>query len=110
VVKMLRARVSPDDKARLSAFDSSARNTGKHFPAASGLLVSPEGRVLVVKMQMPFQDSVGVVLLGPTGEPLGQFKITARTHPLLFAGDSLLVQRPGANTNSELRWLRLAKP
>jgi hypothetical protein len=108
--KALRAKVPADDKARLAAFDSSAAHTGKYFPAASALLVSPEGRVLVVQAQIPSHDSVGVILLGPTGEPLGRFKITARTRPLLFGGDSLLVQRPGANTNPELRWLRLNKP
>lgn len=109
-LKGLRARVPADDKTRRAAFDSSAAHTGKFMPAASGLLVSPEGRVIVVRAQIPSLDSVGLVLLGTTGEPLGQFKMPTRTRPLLFAGDSLLVQRPGANASSELRWLQLHKP
>ena len=92
-----------------SAFDSSAAHTGKHFPAASGLFVGADGRVLVVGPQTPTRDSLDYTLLNNSGVPSGRFALPVRTRPLLYAGDSLLVQRPGANASSELRWLVIGK-
>ena len=109
-IAALRAKLPPGDAARRKSFDSSAAHTGKFFPATSGLYVGPDGRVLVAGALVPSHDSVDYFLLGNTGEPTGRFALPVRTRPLLFAGDSVLVQRAGANTNQELRWLVIKKP
>lgn len=108
-VKATRARIPADEKARLIAFDSSAAHTGKFFPAVVGLLLARDGRVLLNGPQLPGRDSVTYYLLGNTGEPVGTFGLPAQTHALLFDGDSVLVQRSGANASQELRWLVLGK-
>jgi hypothetical protein len=108
-LKELRSKLPQDDKARLAAFDSSAAHTGKFFPAASGLFVGADGSVLVVGPQTPMRDSLDFTVLNNGGAPIGRFSLPVRTRPLLYGGDSLLVQRPGANANSELRWLVLNK-
>ena len=109
-LKALRAKLPADDKVRLAGFDSSAAHTGTFLPAATSLLLSPDGRVLIVSVQVPTRDSLDYTMLSNLGEPQGRFAMPVRSHPLLFAGDSLLVQRAGANGFQELRWLVLRKP
>ena len=106
----IRAKLPQNDKTKLAGFDSSAAHTGNFFPAASGLFVGPDGRVLVAGPQLPTRDSVEYVLLDRTGLPTGRLGMPKLTRPLLFAGDSVLVQRAGANANQELRWLVIGKP
>jgi hypothetical protein len=108
-LKATRERIPADDRGRLASFDSSAAHTGKFYPAVGGLLLARDGRVLVSGPQVPGRDSVAYYVLGNTGQPVGRFGMPARTRALLFDGDSLLVQRSGANTNLELRWLVLGK-
>lgn len=108
-LKATRARIPAADKARLANFDSSAAHTGKFYPAVAGLLLARDGRVLVSGPAVPGRDSVTYYLLGNRGEPTATFALPERTHALLFDGDSVLVQRAGANANQELRWLVVGK-
>jgi hypothetical protein len=108
-IAKLRAKLPPGDKGREIAFDSSAAHTAKFFPAVSGLLIAPDGRVVVAGSQVPSRDSVDYFTLSKSGQPVGRFTMPKRTRPLLFGGDSLLVQRAGANAQQELRWLVLRK-
>ena len=82
--------------------------TGKRHPAIGGFVVEPKGRILVASAASPTRDTVDYVLLTREGRPTHRFVLTGRTHPLLFAGDSLLVHRPTEGEPWELRWLRLS--
>jgi len=106
-LKVLRDKLAQDDKAKLAGFDSSAARTGKSYPAVTGLFVAPDGRVVLVGPQVPVRDSTDFLVLDKTGLPAGRFAMPNRTRPLLFAGDSILVHRAGANAQPELRWLVL---
>ena len=100
---------NPDPRVK-SAFDSNLAHTGKYHAAIAGLLVAGDGKVLVASPQVATSDLVDLYVLDAKGAPAGRFVLPRRTAVLLFAGDSLLVQRPGANAQPELRWLRLSKP
>jgi hypothetical protein len=103
-----RARLGPTPNAAAVAhFDSSVALSAKFHAAITGLVLSHDGRVLVVGAQLPARDSIDFYPLSNSGEPTGQFSLPRRSRVLLFNGDSLLVQRPGANVNLELRWLLL---
>ena len=103
-----RARLgAAPDAAALARFDSSVALTDKFHSAITGLIVAHDGRVLVVGAQTPARDSIDFYSLSNSGEPTGRFSLPRRSRVLLFNGDSLLVQRPGANVNQELRWLLL---
>ncbi len=101
-----RKRLPPDaSKAVQARFDSSVANTPKVHPAVGALLLAADGRVLVAGLSIPSRDSTRYVVLSNTGEPTGRFYLPAATRLLLFAGDSILTQRGGANAQQELRWL-----
>jgi len=95
------------DAAASARFDSSVAVTAKSHAAITGLVLAHDGRVLVLGAQTPARDSIDFYSLGKSGEPRGRFTLPRRSRVLLFNGDSLLVQRPGANMNQELRWLLL---
>ena len=109
-LKLLRAKIPAANKAGFVSFDSAAAHTGKHFPAVVGLFVGSDGRVLAAAAPLPSRDSLDFYMLSNSGEPIGRFALPNRTHPLLYAGDSLLVQRSGANAALEMRWLVIKKP
>jgi hypothetical protein len=92
-----------------SSFDSARAHTGKNHAAIAGLLVSKDGRVLVAAPQTALSVDVDLYRLSATGEPIDRFAMPRQSHVLLFSGDSLMVQRPGANGQPELRWLLLKK-
>jgi hypothetical protein len=101
-----RKRLPPDaSKAVRARFDSSVANTPKVYAAVGGLLLATDGRVLVAGLSIPSHDSTRYVMLSNTGEPTGRFYLPGATRLLLFAGDSILTQRAGANAQQELRWL-----
>jgi hypothetical protein len=107
-IKLDRAQLGPTPDAAVSArFDSSVALTAKVHAAITGLVLAHDGRVLVVGAQTPARDSIDFFSLSNSGEPKGRFTLPRRSRVLLFNGDSLLVQRPGANMNQELRWLIL---
>jgi hypothetical protein len=107
-IKLDRAQLGPTPDAAASArFDSSVALTAKVHAAITGLVLAHDGRVLVVGAQTPARDSIDFFSLSNSGEPKGRFTLPRRSRVLLFNGDSLLVQRPGANMNQELRWLIL---
>ncbi len=93
------------DTASLTRFDSSAAHTGAHRGALAGILVARSGRVLAVSLPVTTRDSVDYFVINDDGKLAGRFLLPRTTHVLLFAGDSLLAQRPGANAQLELRWL-----
>jgi hypothetical protein len=99
---------SKPDRATRARFDSSVALTPKFHAAITGVLLGSDGRVLVVGAQVPARDSVDFYSLGNTGQPEGKFSLPRRSRVLLFSGDSILVQRPGANMHLELRWLLVA--
>ncbi len=101
---------SERDPAAKARFDSSAAATGKFHSAITGLLIAAGGGVLVVGAQVPARDSIDFYSLSTTGISEGRFTLPRRSRVLLFDGDSLLVQRPGANMQQELRWLVLKRP
>ncbi|HEY3934068.1 MAG TPA: hypothetical protein VGL65_05560 [Gemmatimonadales bacterium] len=92
-----------------ASFDSNAAHTGTFHPAIAGLLASPDGRLLVVGPQTISRDTVTLYTVDATGLPTGQFGLPRAAHALLFAGDSVLVQRAGANSQPELHWLVLRR-
>jgi hypothetical protein len=94
----------------LASFDSNAAHTGKTHPAIVGLLAAPDGRVLVVGPSMITRDSVTFYTVDNGGMVTAKFDLPKGARVLLFAGDSLAVQRAGANAQPELRWLLLRKP
>ena len=95
------------DTASLVRFDSSAAHTGPNRGAIAGILVAPGGRVLAASLPVTTADSVAFYVIDADGKPAGRFFLPRQTHILLFAGDSVLTQRPGANAQLELRWLML---
>lgn len=95
--------------AAKARFDSSVVQTAKFHAAITGLLLADDGRVLVVGAQVPARDSIDFYRLSNTGQPEARFSLARRSRVLLFGGDSLLVQRPGANMHQELQWLVLKK-
>jgi hypothetical protein len=106
----LRQRVLAQGNPQVLAnFDSAAAHTGKNHAAIAGLLVAADGKVLVAGPQLTTRETVDAYLLDATGKPTGRFTLPRQTHVLLFAGDSLLVQRSGANSQPELRWMVLKK-
>lgn len=105
-IAQARAQLGPaTDAAAKARFDSSVAQTAKFHAAITGLLLAHDGRVLVVGAQPPGRDSIDFYSLGNTGHPKARFSLPRRSRVLLFNGDSLLVQRPGANMQQELRWL-----
>jgi hypothetical protein len=94
----------------LASFDSNAAHTGKTHPAIVGLLAAPDGKVLVVGPQMITRDSVTFYTIDDGGAVAAKFDLPKGARVLLFAGDSLVVQRAGANAQPEMRWLMLRKP
>jgi hypothetical protein len=110
-IAQARTQAAPErDPAAKARFDSSLAATAKFHAAITGLLVAADGRVLVVGAQVPARDSIDFYSLGNSGQLHGRFTLPRRSRVLLFGGDSLLVQRPGANVNQELRWLVLKRP
>jgi hypothetical protein len=104
-------RLPPDaDKAARARFDSSVANTPKFHPAVGGILLAADGRIVVAGVGGPASDSARYVMLSSTGEPTGRFYLPNATRLLLFAGDSILAQRAGANAQQELRWLMVKGP
>ena len=97
-------------KAERARFDSSVASTGKFHPAVAAILLAPDGRVVVAALPLASLDSVRYTLLSNSGQPTGRFALPRATRVLLAAGDSLLVQRPGANAQPELRWLMVRPP
>jgi hypothetical protein len=93
------------DAAATERFDSSVALSARFYSAITGLILAPDGRVLVAGSQVPGRDSLDYYSLSSSGEPKGRFTLPRRSRVLLFDGDSLLVQRPGPNMNQELRWL-----
>ena len=105
-----RAKLGPTpDAAAAARFDSSVALSAKAHAAITGLVLAHDGRVLVLGAQPPGRDSIDFYSLSNSGEPNGRFSLPRRSRVLLFNGDSLLVQRPGANMNQELRWLLLRR-
>jgi hypothetical protein len=103
-----RARLGSTPTAAAAArFDSSVALSAKLHAAITGLVLAHDGRVLVVGAQTPARDSIDFYSLSNSGEPTARFSLPRRSRVLLFDGDSVLVQRPGANLNQELRWLVL---
>lgn len=98
------------DKAQKARFDSSVANTAKFHPAVGAIYLAADGRVVVSGIPLASRDSVRYVLLSNTGQPTGQFSLPRASRLLLFAGDSLLAQRAGANAQPELRWLIVKSP
>ena len=96
--------------AALASFDSSVARTAKVHSAVTALLLASDGRVLVAGAQTPARDSVDYLSLDATGRPMLRFALPRQSRVLLFAGDSLLVQRAGANLHPELRWLLIGSP
>lgn len=101
-------RLTPAGILKPGDLDSMVARTGKRHPAIGGFVVEPKGRILVASAASPTRDTVDYVLLTREGRPTHRFVLTGRTHPLLFAGDSLLVHRPTEGEPWELRWLRLS--
>lgn len=97
-------------KGAWAHFDSSVAITGKFHPAIGAIILAKDGRVLVVGVPVSSLDSVKYVTLSRMGEPTGQFLLPRVNRVLLFAGDSVLVQRPGANAQPELRWVVTKAP
>lgn len=108
-IAALRTRVPGDQPGAMAAFDSSVARTPGNYPAVAALYVAPDNRVLLVGAPAGAGDSVALYVLDRTGAPVGRMALPRQTRPLLFGGDSILVQRVGANAALELRWLRFAK-
>jgi hypothetical protein len=106
-IAQLRSKLPADEPARRASFDSSLKHSDKYLPAITGISLAPDGRVLVIGPQAQTRDSVPYYVLSSSGEPIGRFAMPRRSRPLLFAGDSVLVQRPGANAHAELRWIHV---
>ena len=92
-------------KLQLAQFDSSVAITPKFHQAVGAIYVAADGRVAVAGVALPSHDSVRYIVLSKTGQPIARFSLPRAHRMLLFAGDSLVVQRAGANAQSELRWL-----
>jgi hypothetical protein len=97
---------SPDPQAR-AVFDSTVAHTGKTHPAITGILTAADDRILIVGSASPVRDSVDLITLRADGTPAARFALPRRSRVLLFAGDSLVVQRPGPGMHQEMRWLQL---
>lgn len=110
IARMRAQFASTADSAARARFDSSAAVSGKYHPAITGILLAHDDRVLLVGPPIPGRDSLDFYALSDTGMPTGRFALPVRSRVLLFAGDSLLVQRPGANVQQELHWLRIGSP
>jgi hypothetical protein len=80
---------------------------GPEHPVISGILLEPQGRVLVAGSVAPTRDSVEYLLLDRDGRPTNRFTMQRRTRPLIFAGDSMLVHRPTEGEPWEVRWMML---
>ncbi len=113
-IALARKRIPPNASKDMRArFDSSVANTPKFLPAVGGVYLAADGRVLLAGVGGPARDSARYTMLSSTGEPTGRFFLPTATRLLLFAGDSIMTQRAGANAQPELRWLMLkgsAKP
>ena len=106
-----RSRIPRDASKELRArFDSSVANTPKFLPAVGGVYVAADGQVVLGSVGGPSRDSARYTVLSSTGEPIGRFLLPTATRVLLFAGDSILAQRAGANAQPELRWLMIKGP
>ena len=109
IARMRAQFASTADSAARARFDSSAALSGKFHPAITGVLLAHDDRVLLVGPPLPGRDSLDFYTLNNTGLPTGRFALPVRSRVLLFAGDSVLVQRPGANAQQELRWLLIGR-
>lgn len=99
-----------DAKASKARFDSSVANTGRFHPAIGAIYLAGDGRVLAASVAVAAHDSVQYTVLTNTGQPTLRFALPRATRVALFAGDSVLAQRAGANAQQELRWLIVRAP
>ena len=93
------------DTMAIKAFDSSLVRTGALHPEITGLIVAPDGRVMLGGPQLLTRDSADFYLLARNGKPVERFSLPRTWHVLLFYGDSILVQRATANMQEEMRWI-----
>jgi hypothetical protein len=100
-------RNAPAGQLRLGELDSMTAVNGPEHPVISGILLEPQGRVLVAGSVAPTRDSVEYLLLDRDGRPTNRFTMQRRTRPLIFAGDSMLVHRPTEGEPWEVRWMML---
>jgi hypothetical protein len=97
-------------KTQRANFDSSVAVTARFHQAVGAIILAADGRVLVAGTTLASRDSVQYTVLGNTGQPTGRFSLPRAARVLLFDGDSLLIQRSGANAQQELRWLNVKSP
>lgn len=90
--------------------DSMVSRASKTHPAISGLLLDPEGQVLVAPGLTPTRDSVEFLLLSPDGSARARLRMASTWRPLIFAGDSVLVHRPTEGETKEVVWIQLKAP
>lgn len=103
-------RTAPQGFLKAGDLDSMTAHTAKVHPVVGGFVVEPRGRILVAGAATPSRDSVEYLVLTRDGVPTHRFALSSRAHPLLFAGDSLLVHRPTEGEPWEVRWLVLKFP
>jgi len=100
-------RNAPVGQLRLGELDSMTAVNGPEHPVISGILLEPNGRLLVAGSIAPSRDSVEYLLLDRDGRPTNRFSMLRRTRPLVFSGDSMLVHRPTEGEPWEVRWIVL---
>lgn len=98
------------DPVAMQSFDSSVAHSSKNHPALSGVMAARDGRVLLVGAQIPARDSLDLYLLTDHGQPRGRVTVPRSYHLLLYAGDSVLIQRPEPNMHEAMRWIVLQRP
>ncbi len=89
-----------------SALDSMVAVTGARHPAITGLMAAPDGTILVAGPAIPTRGAVDYVVVSREGRPTSRFSLPVEVRPLLFARDSILIQRP-VGEPLETVWMRL---
>lgn len=89
--------------------DSMVAMAPKHHAPISGILLDRNDNVLAAEASPPLQDSVAYLLFNADGTAKGRFALPVKTRVLLFAGDSVLAQRPTEGEPWEVVWLQLGK-
>ena len=86
------------------------RESSTTHPAITALVRSATGILYVGGPRPLAADSVTWLRVSASGEPTGQFTLSARTRVLFARNDSLLVHRPTEGEPWEVRWIRVFPP
>jgi hypothetical protein len=89
--------------------DSLVANAASTHAAIAGILIGPQGDVLVGGSAAPSRDSIEYLVLQRDGQPVARTALPSSWKPLLFGGDSILVHRKTETELREVVWIRFGR-